>query len=477
MKVLLATSEAVPYAKTGGLADVSGSLFSKLRDSKMDVRLILPLYRGIKSRFHPEYTGVKMDIPLGRNVYTSRVYLHDKCTILIECNDLYDRKGIYGTSHGVYEDNASRYIFFSKAIMEACKSLDFIPDVIHCNDWHTGLVPVYIKSAYRDVFKKTASLFTIHNLEYQGVFPMSAMTLTGLDMEMFNPDVLEFYGQINMMKAGITSADAVSTVSMNYSREISGKEYGAGLEGLLKKRSDNLYGILNGIDCEEWDPLTDEHIKFNFDRRDLSGKRRCRGALAKECSFREKKAPIIGMVGRISSQKGFEILLEAFDRLMADGINLVVLGKGEEKIQSELKKLSEKHADNFHLRIGFSNEFAHQVFAGSDMLLLPSRYEPCGLTQMIAMRYGTVPVARATGGLVDTVEDYNPLGGKGTGFLFEEYSSSSLHECVRRAICSYIESEKWERIMIACMKKDFSWKESVRKYSMLYEKISKRVGK
>jgi starch synthase len=476
MKVLLATSEAIPYAKTGGLADVLGSLFLELRGMRMDARLIMPLYRGIKSRFHPEYSGIEINIPLGKDVYRGRIFTHNENTILIECNEFYDRKGIYGTPHGEYEDNALRYIFFSKAILEACKSLDFIPDVIHCNDWHTGLVPLYMKSAYRKYFANTASLFTIHNLEYQGIFPMSAMTLTGLKMDMFNPHVLEFYGNINLMKAGIAAADAISTVSVNYSREIREKEYGAGLDGLIRKRARDLYGIVNGIDYAEWDPSSDSHIKANFSREDLSGKKICKGFLARKFSFAKKNAPLLGMVGRISSQKGFEIFIASAERILADGVNVAILGEGEEQLQGKLGKLADGYPGSFSLNIGFDNELAHQIFAGADMLLMPSRYEPCGLTQMIAMRYGTVPVARATGGLIDTVEDYNPLDGKGTGFLFEDYGPSAIHESIRRALCSYISSDGWEKIIHACMGKDFSWNRSARRYSSLYRDIGKKVA-
>jgi starch synthase len=473
MKILLAASEAIPYAKTGGLADVIGALSANLRAMRIDARLIIPLYRGIKNRFHPERTGLKITIPMGGDEYTGSILLHEKHTIFIECGEFFDRGELYGTPKREYEDNSLRFIFFSKAVLEASKALGFMPDVIHCNDWHTGLVPLYMKSTHRYSLGSVASLFTIHNLEYQGIFPMSAMTLTGLGMDMFNPDALEFYGRINLMKAGIVSADAVNTVSVNYSDEILRPENGFGLDGILSKRSSNLSGIINGIDYGEWDPSTDGYVQENFSREDLSGKKACKKALAKKCSFTRKDAPILGMVGRISSQKGIEVLMEAAGGLLSYGVNLAVLGKGEERLHAMLKGLAKSRPGEVSVNIGFDNELAHMIFAGSDMLLIPSVYEPCGLTQMIAMRYGTVPVARATGGLVDTVDDYVPLRGKGTGFLFSDYTPSALTECVKRALCVYTDREKWERLVLDCMGKDFSSRNSAKKYASLYRAIRK----
>lgn len=477
MKVLLASSEAVPFVKTGGLADVTGSLQRELINIGVDARIMLPLYRGIKSRFKLEDTGHRLRIPLGSRTYEGRLFSLGDKAYFIECKEFFDRQEIYGTSRGEYNDNAFRFIFFSKAVPEACKAIGFIPDVMHSNDWETGLVPLYLRTIHRDAFKGTASLFTIHNLGYQGRFPASAMTLTGLPQEMFNPEELEFYGQLNLLKAGIVSADALSTVSMTYAREIMQEEYGFGLEGVLKNRAKDLSGILNGLDQETWNPENDPFLRCTFGHSELSGKLKCKDYLVERCSFTDEKAPLAGMVGRIASQKGIDIFLNAAEKIFSLGVNVIVLGKGQESLQKKLMVIARKHKSNFSLVLGYDESLAHLVYAGADMFFIPSYYEPCGLTQMIAMRYGTVPVARATGGIADTVEDYDHLKSKGNGFLFSGYEPSSLLESVKRALCVYSNSGKWQDMASEGMKKDFSWKVSAKKYIVLYEGLVKKVRK
>lgn len=477
MKVLLASSEAIPYAKTGGLADVSGSLVNELRSIKVDARLIMPMHRGIKSRFKPDYTGRDITVSMGSKKYTSSLFVKEKSTIFIRCDEFFDRSGIYGTSHGPYDDNDFRFIFFSKAVLEACKALEFMPDVIHCNDWHTALIPLFIKSTYKEDFKRTASLLTIHNLGYQGIFPESTMTITGLGSEMFAPEVMEFYGQVNILKAGITSADAISTVSPNYAREIMKEGMGFGLCGVLKDRAGDLAGIINGIDYAEWNPSRDGSIPKAYDRSDMSGKKKCRDYLIRKCGFKTGKLPLLSVIGRLASQKGLDILLEAADGIFSYGANLAVLGTGDDAIAKRLRDLAKRYPENVSVNIGFDEGLAHLIYAGSDMILIPSRYEPCGLSQMIGMRYGTVPVARSTGGLKDSIEDFNALKRSGTGFLFKDYKASALEECIKRAICVYDNKETWEKLMANCIREDFSWKASAKKYAALYRRLLKRLEK
>jgi starch synthase len=476
MKVVLATSEAIPYVKTGGLADVSGTLANELRALGVKASLMLPLYRGLRSRFKLEDTGCSVEVSLGSKRYGSRIFVHEDSTYFVECDDFFNRQELYGTSSGDYEDNDLRFIFFSKAVLEACSALGLKPDVLHTNDWQTALVPLYMKTLYKKGYRKTASIFTIHNMGYQGIFPASAMALTGLGKEWFTPSGIEFFDQVNFLKAGIIGADVITTVSDNYSRQILTKEYGAGLEGVLGERKKDIVGILNGIDYEEWDPSSDRTIPARYKLESLAGKKRCKRALLKECGLRGERAPLAGIVGRLSSQKGVDVFLEAVDEIVDAGLNVAVLGQGEDVLQKGLRVASKRHSGRLFVKTGFDEEFARRIYAGSDLLLMPSHYEPCGLVQMIAMRYGAVPIARATGGLVDTIADYDHLKERGTGFLFTGRWPSALAECAKRAICVYKNGEQWKSLVGACMKQRFSWKSSARKYVSLYRKLKRKVA-
>ncbi len=301
------------------------------------------------------------------------------------------------------------------------------------------------------------------------------MTITGLGSEWFTPSGIEFYDQVSLLKAGIVAADGITTVSPNYAKQMLTKEYGAGLEGVLKGREKDIFGILNGLDYDAWDPSSDRSIPARFSVDSLSGKAKCRSSLVRECSFKNPRAPVAGMVGRLSSQKGLDIFIEAANEILATGINVAVLGKGDEDIQRNLRAAEKKYAGKVFVSAEFDEAMARRIYAGSDMLLMPSHYEPCGLTQMIAMRYGTVPVARATGGIADTVKDYSHLGGSGTGFLFSGRWPSALAECIKRALCVYTEKERWKILIRRCMKQRFFWKTSARKYVELYKKIKKRA--
>jgi starch synthase len=472
VKVLIVASEAVPFVKTGGLADVAGSLLKEYRKMPdIEAYLMLPLYRGVAERFDLRDKGIPLKIPMGTRYYGGRVWSHESSVYLLECAELFDRAELYGTPQGDYPDNASRFIFFSRAVLDACRALDLKPDIIHCNDWQTGLVPLYLKTRYHDdFFGGAASMLTIHNLGYQGLFGLSDFYLTGLGWEWFNPEGIEFYGKMNFLKAGIIASDFITTVSRTYAEEILTPEYGYGLDGVLRKRSKELYGVINGIDIEEWNPLTDSHIAERYDASDLSGKVLCRKRLMEECNLAagKRESPLVALVGRLSDQKGLDIFLDAMDEIMSWGVRLVILGKGDERVQEGVTRVAGKYRGSAFVRIGYDEAFAHRVYAGSDILLMPSRYEPCGLGQMIAMRYGTVPVARKTGGLADTITDYDPLKGTGTGFLFEDYRATVLGECLKRSLCVFADKRRWKSMVAAAMKKDFSWENSARTYRELY---------
>jgi starch synthase len=476
MKVLIATSEAVPFAKTGGLADVTGTLLNELRNEGVDARLILPLYRGIKGKFKLEDTGTVIEVPLGRQKHEARVFSHGETAYFIEHDDFFNRPELYGTRNGDYPDNAHRFIFFSRGVLEACSSMALAPDILHSNDWQTGLIPLYIKTLYRRGFEKTATVFTIHNLGYQGTFPPAAMTLTGLSSDWFTPSGIEFYDQINMLKAGVISADKITTVSPNYAKEILTKEYGAGLEGVLTERSRDLSGILNGLDYDAWDPSSDAVIPSRYSLGSFSGKMKCRRSLIRECSFKNPRAPVAGMVGRLSSQKGLDLFLESAGEIFASGANVAILGKGDGDVHRGLRAAEKKYEGRLYVNIGFDEDLARRIYAGSDIVMMPSHYEPCGLTQMIAMRYGAVPLARSTGGLADTIKDYNHLSRSGTGFLFSGRWPSAFAECVKRAVCVFSDGDRWSELQRRCMKQRFYWKTSARKYVGLYRKLSRTVS-
>jgi starch synthase len=473
MKLLIAASEAKPYVKTGGLADVTGALLEEYRRMDIEAYLMLPLYRSVRQRFDLTDTGLKVTVPVGNRQYSGRIFSHGPAAFFVECDAFFDRDDLYGTPEEDYADNAARFIFFDRALLEACRMRGLYPDVIHCNDWQTGLIPVYLKTLYRnEVFRRTATVMTVHNLGYQGLFDASHFPLSGLPREWFNPEGVEFYGKVNFLKAGLISADILTTVSDTYAKEILTREFGFGLEGVLGKRAPDLHGVRNGIDTAEWDPGNDRYIPARYDASDLSGKAVCRKELIRECSLRmgERDSPLVAMTGRLSSQKGIDIFLDSADEILSMGAKIIILGKGDSHFQKRVEGLGEAHKGNVYVHTGYDEALAHRIYAGSDLLLMPSLYEPCGLSQLISMRYGTIPVARKTGGLVDTITDHEPLKGYGTGFLFREYAASSLAECLRRAFSVYVDKRRWKRMISDAMKKDFSWKKSAVKYVELYKK-------
>lgn len=472
---MIATSEAVPYAKTGGLADVTGSLLREYLRLGKEAYLFLPLYRTVRNNFIVRSSGISINVRLGDRLLNGQVFSIDDRVFFIECDEFFDRDELYGTPLGDFPDNAQRFIFFSKAIIEALMTLGLKPDIIHCNDWQTAMIPLYLKTLYKDYFRRTSTVMTIHNMGYQGIFDSSQMNLTGLGWEWFNMEGIEFYGKINLLKAGLISADIITTVSKRYAEEILTPEYGHGLDGVLRKRTQALRGVLNGIDTEEWNPSTDRYIPDKFDHNDIRGKRRCREELIKECGLFSinKEAPIVSFVGRLSKQKGIDILSESIESIVSLGPGIIILGKGDAEFEDKVKRSGETLKGRVFVRIGYDEPFAHRVYAGSDIFVMPSRYEPCGLGQMIAMRYGTIPVARKTGGIADTIEDYNPLTNSGTGFLFEDFSSGAMLCSVRLAISAFSCKDKWIKLIKRAMERDFSWKRSAMEYIDLYESLIK----
>jgi starch synthase len=477
MRILFASPEAVPFAKTGGLADVSGALPKALAQMGHQVTLILPKYRQIQEKpFRLEKLGKEVEVPVSQRMEKAELYGTEIApnfrVLFVRKDSYYDRDQLYGTANGDFEDNAERFTFFSRAVIEIALALELQPQIIHCHDWQTGLIPVYLKTLYRfaSALASTASVFTIHNIGYQGLFWHYDMHLTNLGWELFTPQALEFYGKLSFLKAGIVFADAVTTVSQKYMEEIQTQESGGGLEGVLRERRDDLYGILNGVDYQEWSPDRDPHLAARYSVSDLQGKKACKADLQKAFGLPvHKEIPLFGAIGRLTEQKGLDLLAAIMDDFMQLGAQFVLLGTGEEKYHLLLEKLKAKYPQQLGVKISFDNTLAHKIEAGADIFLMPSRYEPCGLNQIYSLRYGTVPLVRATGGLDDTIEDFNPETGEGNGFKFKEYSPQALIATIRRALEVYQKTEVWEKLMARGMSADFSWRKSAQRYIEAYQ--------
>lgn len=478
LKILIATPEAIPFAKTGGLADVTGALPKVLKRLGCEVRLILPLYRHVQEgNFNLKDTGIKVSAQIGFREINASVFEGEANGIqayFLKRDEYYDRKYLYTMPEGDYFDNAERFILFSRCALEAIKKLGFKPDIIHCHDWQTGLISTYLKTVYKNepFFANTKTAFTIHNIAYQGQFPKTHFPLTGLPEEVFTPEGIEFWGNMNLLKAGIVFSDVVTTVSEKYSKEIQTSEFGYGLEGVLTAKKDKLFGVLNGVDYDDWSPEKDKFIVAKYDDKDLSGKAKCREDLLKEYKLNlPDDAPVIGIISRLADQKGFDILSYAMEELMAMNLGMVVLGTGEKKYHELFEGLARKYPKKLGVKITFDNKIAHKIEAGSDMFLMPSKYEPCGLNQIYSLKYGTIPVVRATGGLDDTIQDYDAKTGEGNGFKFKEYSSAALIKKIKDALCVFANRKEWKRLMQKAMQQDFSWQRSAKRYLELYENI------
>ncbi|NOY52127.1 MAG: glycogen synthase GlgA [Deltaproteobacteria bacterium] len=483
MKILFAASEVVPFAKTGGLADVAASLPSALKALGHDVRVIMPRYRSVgKAGIPIKEMGKKVAIRVGDEIHPGSLALAELPSgvpvYLVGYDPYFDREGLYGSGRGDYPDNASRFIFFSRAVLEAVKTLDFVPDILHLNDWQTALAALYLKTGRGPAFShEIASVFTIHNLGYQGLFARGEMPLTGLGWDLFTPRGIEFYGKINFLKAGLIAADRITTVSRRYAEEIRTPEYGSGLEGVLQERSRDLVGIINGVDYSCWDPKTDPLIPARYSPDALDGKAVCKRALKKEFGLKGPQSrPLIGCVSRLTDQKGFDLIVESAEKLSIMDLSLVVLGDGEERYRKGLAALVDAFPDRFGLRVGYNDSLAHLIEAGADFFLMPSRYEPCGLNQMYSLKYGTVPIVRATGGLDDTILSFDTGTGFGNGFKFSDYSSAALLKTLQEALAVYRIPAAWKRLRANAMACDFSWERSAREYVGLYEELLKDLS-
>lgn len=479
LNIFFATSEASPYAKTGGLADVSEALPKALAKRGHNLIVVIPFYRQVmEGNFNLNPTNISFPVPFGSKEIEARVFKDrlEKNLVFyfIKRDEFFDRSRLYGTADGDYMDNGERFIFFSRSVLGLAEALNITPHIIHANDWQSALIPVFLKNLprYSSIFKETKAVFTIHNLAYQGIFPREIMDLTGLPEKLFSMNGLEFYDKINFIKGGIIYADAVTTVSRKYAQEIQTPEYGYGLEGVLKEKSARLFGVLNGVDYSQWNPETDSLLPANYNKEDLSGKVVCKKELKKAFGLKGKDTiPLIGMISRLAGQKGFDILAEALKKMKKEEFQFILLGQGEAYYENLLSQMSAKNPEKWSVKIAFDNKLAHLIEAGSDMFLMPSRYEPCGLNQMYSLRYGTIPIVRATGGLDDTITDFDPEKGKGNGFKFKEYSSFALCRAILKALSCYRNKSIWQNLIQNAMKEDFSWEKSAGQYEEIYRQV------
>ncbi len=481
MKILFVSSEVVPFAKTGGLADVSYALPIALKKKKQHIVVMLPLYKQIDLKKY-KIKIVTQDIPVvfpDRTEYFSLYEGKINKSIpvyFISNRDYFYRDFLYSTPKGDYPDNAQRFIFFSKAVLEASKVVGFQPDIIHCNDWQTALIPLFLKTFYSKdgFFYRTSTVFTIHNLAYQGIFSVSVFSLIGLGWTSFTHEKLEYYGKVNFMKAGIILSDIVNTVSENYASQIQTPEFGHGLDGVLKTRQNQLYGILNGIDYRQWNPQRDRYIPYRYNKGCLEKKEMCKKVfLSQQNLLYKEQKPLIGFVSRLAEQKGVDILLNAVPQLVELGFQLIILGKGNEPIEKRFYEIERNHSSSVRVNITFDERIAHNIYAASDFFIMPSRFEPCGLGQLISFVYATVPVVNPTGGLYDTVKEFNPVDREGNGFLMKSYSSDALIDALKKAKNVYNNKSQWRALQLNLLEQDYSWEKSASKYIELYKTVIK----
>ncbi len=479
MHIVFVASEAAPLAKTGGLADVVGSLPHALKRLGHDVAVIMPYYRrqirasGVKIRPLKQSISIWVD-GIDRIAPLHEAKVDGLRFILVEQDDFYDREGLYGPSGSAYSDNLLRYIFFNRVALEAACLLEHPVDIFHCHDWQTGFIPLLLQTQYQHQprIANAQCVFTIHNLAYQGVFPSFWLHRLGLPAEFFHPGSFEFYGQINCMKAGIFAADRITTVSQAYAGEILTPEYGCHLESFLSEHAGKLSGIVNGLDVENWNPATDTAIAANYAPGNMQGKRHCKTGLQKELGFTcDAEAPLLTIISRLAEQKGVDLLLDCAPGWLEKGYQLAVLGSGEPAYEAMLKRLAKERPEQMHFYAGFNEELARQIYAGGDIFLMPSRFEPCGLGQLMSMRYGNVPVVRATGGLKDTVTSHAVSKRTSTGFGFEQAKPAVFHAAVDFAVETWRKPAAWQRIVSRAMRRDSSWDASADSYVNLYESI------
>lgn len=479
MRVLMITPEATPFAQTGGLGEVIQALPIELSGLGVHVDVLMPKYRGIsEDKFSISRLDLEIEVALNAKQVKAGLWIHETQSgaryCFVDCPEYFDREYLYGTPEGDYPDNAERFVFLTRAAIEFSLVTNTHYDVFHSHDWQAALTPVYLRTLYagEPSLQESAAIMTIHNLGYQGIFWHLDMPLVGVGWEFFTPSHMEFHGKLNFLKSGIVFSDEVNTVSLGYRNEILTPEFGFGLEGVLQEKGERLSGILNGVDYGIWNPQTDTLINTNYGPDNLDGKLICKSDLQKLTSLPQKPStPLIGMVSRLSSQKGVDLLLEIIPSIIHQDVQLVILGTGDAHYHKAFSEISRTHGDQVATFLSYDYLMAHKIFAGSDILLVPSRYEPCGLNQLYALKYGTVPVVRTTGGLMDTVEEFDGANDTGTGFRFVTPASFELEDSINRALNLYVnDQEMWRRLMIRGMRKDFSWNRSAREYLKLYEK-------
>ncbi len=477
MKILMLAPECAPFSKVGGLADMVSSLSKEMAENGHEVKIFTPLYSSVKKdeSFEMALSGLSVHLGFGVEEFCavwSKAWGKAK-VYFAEFNKYYARAGIYNEGANSYGDNGARFAFLCKAGLEFCSAINWIPDVIHCHDWTTGLVPVYLNTIYKYTpIGKAATVYTIHNMQHQGVFPRSLLDFAGLpSQEIFHSYNIEALGNINMMKGAIYNATKISTVSPTYAKEIKTSEYGFGLDGILRFKSADMVGIVNGIDYDEWNPATDKRLPANYTAKDFSGKAKCKEVLQQKLGLNvDPNVPVFGVVSRLFDQKGLDILANIIDPLMANmNIQIALLGSGEKWLEGAFMRYSHNYKGRVGSYIGYDETLSHLIEAGSDFFLMPSRFEPCGLNQIYSMAYGTPPIARATGGLVDTIENYQEGKGKGDGFLFADSTTSALYNTIGWACSTYFDRPKeYLKLRVNGMKKDFSWKKSAKEYEELY---------
>jgi starch synthase len=477
VKVLFAVSECVPFIKSGGLADVAGSLPKELKKLGVDVRVVLPKYGMIPEKFRAEMKKVKeFSVQVGwRTQYCGiEVLEYDGVPCYFIDNEYYfKRDSLYG-----HYDDGERFSFFNRAVLDLIAEIEFYPDVIHCHDWHTGMIPFLLRTEYykKPGYGLVRSVFTIHNLQFQGIFPREILgELLQIDSRYFNEAQLEFYGNANFMKAALIASDHITTVSPTYKDEIQTSYYGEKLEGILQKRSCDLSGILNGIDHDLYDPEKDSVLASNFSAENFEYRVDNKLQIQRDFVLPvNEEIPVAAMITRLTKQKGLELVKGVFHEIMATGIQLVVLGTGDQEFEQFFRDMSVQYPNQCRAYIGFDENLAHQIYGGADMFLMPSKFEPCGLSQMIAMRYGSIPIVRETGGLNDTVQPYNEFNGDGNGFSFKNFNAHEMLFTIESALALYRQEDKWAKLARKAMETDYSWAQSAKQYNELYSDLISR---
>ncbi len=479
MKILYVSPEVVPFAKTGGLADVAGALPKALERLGHDVRVIMPKYKMInESKYNLRKIIWDIRVAVGNSHETAEIFEakipNSKVTVYFIGNEKYfGRDGLYQDKGVDYPDNLERFSFFCNAAAEFINNFSWKPEIVHCNDWQTALLIPLIKIKYK--WQGVATVYSIHNMGYLGLFPKDKLSLTGFGWEMFTMDKLEFWDQVALTKAGFAFADVINTVSETYSKEIQTPEFGYGLDGLLRSRKNNVFGIINGLDYDLWNPEKDPYIAKKYGIKSIPLKAENKKALQKENKLPVKSLiPVIGIISRLADQKGFDIFSQALDDIMHLNCQIVILGTGEPKYHDMLKAMKKKYPKHLGLNLGFDAALAQLIYAGSDMFLMPSHYEPCGLGQLISFKYGTISIVRKTGGLADTVHDFDPKTGRGDGFVFEAYTPDALLYAIECAIDIFKKKSVWKSLIEKIMCYDYSWESSARKYVDLYRKASEK---